>query len=810
MKKKALLLILISMFISAIAYADCFDTDSDGICDDVDNCLTISNSGQENADNNALGDACDVDTVYGTISGDIQAGVTVNIYRTSCGSDVLIVTTSTDQNGYYSFGNLESGKLLVVAYASGYSFTSVRSWPQLPQTEIQSYDFTTEAETPEPAFTTTVLYSTTMPQNTDEIDIYYPVPDENDSASYEFPVALFLQGGRVNKSYFSEFAEGLAKYGFIVVVPNHDADFTLTDPDYPGIEIDFVGFFPENQQIPDVLAFMNYEHADTDSPLYGIVDTETLVLTGHSFGSAVILDAIQETCEFPLCRPEGSTFTLPEEVKAVALTGINTIPFGNPFDTVNRPTDNPVPMVIINGDLDENAEFHDTKDSYKLIENLPKSLVFVKGANHYGLCTENNPGNPDYPGEPQNDGTPTPQENTPTLDQNISIETNARWAALFLRAHALNDTAAMEYISTTGRLLDPNVEVRYGDEQLDYEVLLSQASEIDENICEYAQTLIGDIDENSGVTVDAVSPGSAFTSTKATVDNGTDTAIPVYMIVQGTSDEIFRNDKINTMIWCKTRIPEAIKWNTGINYTEQNTAAGTCKQVNEYIYDMTLDLLTDEQREKYNNEGKPIVFTDETIVGQGIDFYALDQYSLISDMGTHLSISPASLESDFDIPDDDRHGAKYCKIISSQNLLAWMQDGAFKNGDSLTPADSLTEITCDDLNNSTGSCFFVNEHSSTYMCEDYIGPNYTGGESGTAKAKCDLRDGDINDEYEIHVEGIYVDGVACADRTDTDIAGPITGACAINESVDGAYTWSLYYPEGEADCPLRFFNCNTQ
>ena len=306
-------------------------------------------------------------------------------------------------------------------------------------------------------------------------------------------------------------------------------------------------------------------------------------------------------------------------------------------------------MAIINGDQDENAEYHDTKDSYKLIENLPKSLVFVKRAQIITVFVpKNNPGNPNYPADPQNDGTPTPQENPPTLDQNISIETTARWAALFLRAHALNDPAALEYISTTGRLLDPNVEVRYGEEQLDYEVLLAQASEIDDDICAYAQTLFGDIDETSGITVAAVNPGSAFTSTKATVDGSTNTAIPVYMIVQGTSDEIFRNDKINTMIWCKTRIPEAIKWNTGIDYTEQNAAAGTCRQVNEYIYDMTLDILTAEQRDRYINEGKPIIFTDETIVGEGIEFYALDQYSLITDMGTHLSISPASLETAFD------------------------------------------------------------------------------------------------------------------------------------------------------------------
>jgi hypothetical protein len=120
-------------------------------------------------------------------------------------------------------------------------------------------------------------------------------------------------------------------------------------------------------------------------------------------------------------------------------------------------------MAIINGDLDENAKYQDTKDSYALIENTPKTLVFIKGSNHYGLCDLNNPGNPDYPDTDKIEGVSKPQDAVSELNQNISIETNARWTALFLRAHALNDEAAMEYISTTGRFLHPNVEVIYND-----------------------------------------------------------------------------------------------------------------------------------------------------------------------------------------------------------------------------------------------------------------------------------------------------------------------------------------------------------
>src|SRR5262249_32704621 len=40
-------------------YNGCPDTDGDGVPDDTDNCVTVANPGQENADGDALGDACD-------------------------------------------------------------------------------------------------------------------------------------------------------------------------------------------------------------------------------------------------------------------------------------------------------------------------------------------------------------------------------------------------------------------------------------------------------------------------------------------------------------------------------------------------------------------------------------------------------------------------------------------------------------------------------------------------------------------------------------------------------------------------------
>ena len=54
-------------------------------------------------------------TIYGTVTGDVQEGVTVEIYDTNCGGDILEATTETDVNGYYSFGGLSSQRYLVLA-----------------------------------------------------------------------------------------------------------------------------------------------------------------------------------------------------------------------------------------------------------------------------------------------------------------------------------------------------------------------------------------------------------------------------------------------------------------------------------------------------------------------------------------------------------------------------------------------------------------------------------------------------------------------------------------------------------------------
>jgi hypothetical protein len=81
-------------------------------------------------------------SISGKVSGDIQEGINVEINVYSCGAPQSVATLTTDASGYYSIGNLENGQYGIIPQKDGYSFIPKYLFPQIPQTEIQSYDFT--------------------------------------------------------------------------------------------------------------------------------------------------------------------------------------------------------------------------------------------------------------------------------------------------------------------------------------------------------------------------------------------------------------------------------------------------------------------------------------------------------------------------------------------------------------------------------------------------------------------------------------------------------------------------------------------
>jgi hypothetical protein len=250
-------------------------------------------------------------------------------------------------------------------------------------------------------------YSVIVPPNNDPADIYYPNNQDSRRSSERLPFALLLQGANVDKSFYKGFACTVASYGFVVVVPNHESNFIVES-----------GLFAEEKELNDILAFMISENATSTSPLYGKIDTGTMMLLGHSYGGVAGLYAIEGTCQPPFCF--GLKFHRPASLKGGVFYGTN---LKGPIGPIPELENDGIPIALIQGSRDGLAIPADGKETFHKIKNPPKACVTIEGANHYGITDLNNP-----PGAKQD-------ANVPLIPQEDAVEAIGRWSALLLRAY---------------------------------------------------------------------------------------------------------------------------------------------------------------------------------------------------------------------------------------------------------------------------------------------------------------------------------------------------------------------------------------
>jgi len=248
--------------------------------------------------------------------------------------------------------------------------------------------------------------SQTITASGDPADFYYPDP-AGSAAGYRFPVVVYLQGAKVDKKYYSQFAQQLASYGFIVAVPNHTSLFT------------------SSTVITEAFEHLKLQDADNSSPLYGIVDTGTLAVSGHSMGGAAALSSAIGVC---FGCAAGEDFVPPSELKAVFVTAGNA--------GVLDLTGAGIPMGIIVGDL------NNSQQNYQLsYDNMahPRALMHVHGANHYGMADMAEP-----------PGVVLPGEDPQTIPQSITATRFAYWTGLYLRTWLFYDWFALWQIVSGG------------------------------------------------------------------------------------------------------------------------------------------------------------------------------------------------------------------------------------------------------------------------------------------------------------------------------------------------------------------------
>ena len=263
-------------------------------------------------------------------------------------------------------------------------------------------------------------YETTIASTGDLADIY--LPQDNNISPNSLPIALLLQGSWVDKTNYSQYANIVASYGFVVVVPNNFRFFLGRVP----------GLFSDQEQIVETLDYIKEENINPDSPLFNLVNTDYLALLGHSFGGIVGLNAIAQTCNRLYCT--SGSFELPEEVKVGVFYGSDYNQFGNLIVTENLPIENgDVPIALLSGTLDSVVLPDNIAVTYEQIQQPPKALIEIVGANHYGITNTNNP-------------AVVTDRNNPTLEQEVAIETIAHLSSIFLRDNLLNDREGIDRI----------------------------------------------------------------------------------------------------------------------------------------------------------------------------------------------------------------------------------------------------------------------------------------------------------------------------------------------------------------------------
>jgi Chlorophyllase enzyme len=258
-------------------------------------------------------------------------------------------------------------------------------------------------------------YPLSIAASGNEADVYFPQLTTRQQLRYvdQFPVVLMSQGAMVDKEYYSQLAAGVARHGFIVVVPNQRNK-----------QLGNALRYAQMATIREVLDQMHAEDSSPDSPVYGIADPNRLALMGHSFGGASSAFASGNLCAFPFCDMAVG-FARPAELRATVLVSSNS-------GTIDIDTTG-IPMAIVGGS--EESGRTDQLLTYANLE-APKAFVTVAGANHYGLCDVNVP-----PG-----ARAKADEADQTVPQAITAARFAYWAGTFLSAHVHEDRRAARLI----------------------------------------------------------------------------------------------------------------------------------------------------------------------------------------------------------------------------------------------------------------------------------------------------------------------------------------------------------------------------
>lgn len=214
------------------------------------------------------------------------------------------------------------------------------SFPALPQPEepgsSQAGRFTVQLSRLSRNFTCTVVYpAISSGQNTPP-----------DTSQGKFPVIAFGHGFFMQTSYYTSIFNHLASHGFIVIAPQ---------------------FFDtqHGELARDMLTCINYIKSlnnDSNSPLFGLIDTSSIGVSGHSMGGGASLLATVYDSIITIAVPLAAAETTPSVINVINQSNSILYLISAQNDGITPPGTTQTPMY-------NNA--------------VPfKSILYLKGANH--------------------------------------------------------------------------------------------------------------------------------------------------------------------------------------------------------------------------------------------------------------------------------------------------------------------------------------------------------------------------------------------------------------------------------------------
>lgn len=288
-----------------------------------------------------------------------------------------------------------------------------------------------------PAFRRVAAYTDRLPATERAVDLYWPIEDAAapaDSPAAPFPLIVLMTGATVERPHYRTYCRMLATYGFVVAVPQ-------------GGDVAGVGPFVDTIDARAAIDFVRAATADAASPIAGLADASRVAMVGHSFGGESVLLAAADRCH-PLYCSAGPA--RPAELVGVVSYGAD-LRHIEPDRGIQPIENDGIPIAVIRGTLDAIDDPRDAAATFAQIQAPPAALITVKGANHFAF-TDSDALSLIVP-------EPKPSEQFfPATGEAI-----ARWTALFLRAFAYHDPAALAYVTDIGPAAETNIDVELLD-----------------------------------------------------------------------------------------------------------------------------------------------------------------------------------------------------------------------------------------------------------------------------------------------------------------------------------------------------------